>query len=234
MASPQILYALVARQVNVLAEHQTPAVPFDLPTATRLVLQRIPPEDKRHTFEFDREFLFVCIVEDGITFLCLCHQNSEMRRVYGFLEDVKSLFMTKFRQEAYTAHTFALNSSFAPVLEDRLNYYNYDPEALMTDALGRVQKKAQENMGQMQNNIDMVLERGEKIDILVEKTEALDQNAFKFEKSAKAVKHSMLCKRIKTYICIGVTLLILLYVILAFLCGGLDLHKCTNSGDDDK
>lgn len=59
--------------------------------------QRIPAEDKRHTFEFDREFLFVCIVEDGITFLCLCQQNAEMRRVFGFLENVKKIFMTQFR-----------------------------------------------------------------------------------------------------------------------------------------
>ena len=39
----------------------------------------------------------------------------------------------------------------------------------------------------MQSNIDAVLERGEKIDLLVEKTEALDSNAFKFERSSKVV-----------------------------------------------
>lgn len=85
----QILYALVARQVNVLAEHQTPSVPYDLPVATRIVLQRLPSEDKRHTLEFDKTFKFVAVVEDGITFLCLCIKDAEMRRVFGFLEDVK-------------------------------------------------------------------------------------------------------------------------------------------------
>ncbi len=89
MATTQILYALVARQVNVLAEHQTPQVPYELPVATRLVLQRLPSEDKRHSLEFDREYLFVCIVEAGITFLCLCRKDAEMRRVFGFLDDIK-------------------------------------------------------------------------------------------------------------------------------------------------
>lgn len=173
-------------------------------------------------------FRFVCIVEDGITFLCLCQQNAEMRRVFGFLENVKKLFMTQFRQEAYTAHTFALNSAFAPTLEERLNYYNTDPDALFqVDVIGKVQKKAQENIGQMQNNIDMVLERGEKIDILVEKTEALDQNAFKFERSAKAVKNAMWCKKVKFYLCVGMTCVLILYTILVFACGGFDLHTCT-------
>mmetsp|Transcript_44175 Transcript_44175/g.86983 ORF Transcript_44175/g.86983 Transcript_44175/m.86983 type:complete len:260 (-) Transcript_44175:164-943(-) len=230
----QILYALVARQVNVLAEHQTPSVPFDLPTATRLVLQRIPQEDKRHTFEFDREFLFVCIVEDGICFLCLCQQDAELRRVFGFLEDVKRLFMKQFRAEAYTAHTFALNSVFAPVLEDRLNYYNTDPEAMyQVDKIGAVQKNAQANIGQMQDNIDLVLERGEKIDLLVEKTEALDGQSFKFERSAKAVKYKMLWKRIKfTMFCIF-ALVVIVYIIMMFACGGPSLGNCITSDDDD-
>jgi len=53
------------------------------------------------------------------------------------------------------------------------------------DKVGMVEKSAASNIDQMQSNIDLVLERGEKIDLLVEKTEALDSNAFKFERSAK-------------------------------------------------
>ena len=55
------------------------------------------------------------------------------------------------------------------------------------DKIGAVQKNAQANIGQMQDNIDLVLERGEKIDLLVEKTEALDGQSFKFERSAKVM-----------------------------------------------
>jgi len=127
-AHEQILYALVAREVSVLAEHQLPSVPFDLPTATRLVLQRIPAENKRHTFEFDQDFLFVIIVEGGICFLCLCRKTAELRRALGFLQDIAATFMEKFGQEAYTAHAYALNSTFAPILEQRLDFYNNDPE----------------------------------------------------------------------------------------------------------
>eukprot|EP00614_Pseudopedinella_elastica_P004193 CAMPEP_0172594886 /NCGR_PEP_ID=MMETSP1068-20121228/14387_1 /TAXON_ID=35684 /ORGANISM="Pseudopedinella elastica, Strain CCMP716" /LENGTH=198 /DNA_ID=CAMNT_0013393153 /DNA_START=276 /DNA_END=869 /DNA_ORIENTATION=- len=191
-AHEQILYALVAREVSVLAEHQLPSVPFDLPTATRLVLQRIPAENKRHTFEFDQDFLFVIIVEGGICFLCLCRKTAELRRALGFLQDIAATFMEKFGQEAYTAHAYALNSTFAPILEQRLDFYNNDPEAMYrVDKVGMVEKSAASNIDQMQSNIDLVLERGEKIDLLVEKTEALDSNAFKFERSAKAVKRVM-------------------------------------------
>jgi len=228
-SAPHILYALVARDVNVLAEHQSPEVPFELPTATRLVLQRIPGEtNARHTYEFDEDFLFVCIVENGITFLCLCTHKAEMRCVLAFLEDMKSRFMEAFVDQCYTSHAFALNSAFAPVLEERLNFYNFSPQRMYElDKIGQVQKSAQENIEQMQSNIHLVLERGEKIDLLVEKTEALDHTAFTFKRSAKALKFAMLCKRVKTYICICFTVTVFVYMVLAFSCGGLGLSKCT-------
>lgn len=138
MAHGQILYALVARETNVLAEHQTPGVPFDLPTATRLVLQRIPMEDKRHTYEFDQEYLFVCLVSEGICYLCLCQKSAELRRVFGYLEDIKKQFMQRFAAEAYAAHTLALNASFAPILEQRLDYFNTDPEAMFQVLFRRI------------------------------------------------------------------------------------------------
>ena len=161
-------------------------------------------------------------------------------------------FVRAHRDVAYTAHTFALNSSFGPVLEERLRFFNTDPEAMFAvDKIGSVQRSTQQNIGQMQSvrsrtdcgyfahssqtqttpplslsltillysfvvslylscarcsmeqNIDLVLERGEKIDLLVEKTEALDQNAFKFERSAKAVKYAMFWKKVKMYMVRG-------------------------------
>lgn len=39
----------------------------------------------------------------------------------------------------------------------------------------------------MIENIDRVLERGEKIELLVDKTEQLNQQAFRFEKSVCAI-----------------------------------------------
>lgn len=39
----------------------------------------------------------------------------------------------------------------------------------------------------MVENIDRVLERGERIELLVDKTERLNQQAFKFEKSVNLI-----------------------------------------------
>lgn len=53
----------------------------------------------------------------------------------------------------------------------------------------------------MVENIDRVLERGEKIELLVDKTDRLNQQAFKFERSSRTLKQEMLCKKYRN-ICI--------------------------------
>ena len=42
----------------------------------------------------------------------------------------------------------------------------------------------------MVENIEKVLERGEKIELLVDKTDRLNQQAFKFESSSRKLKHA--------------------------------------------
>ena len=59
--------------------------------------------------------------------------------------------------------------------------------------------------------MERVLERGEKIELLVDKTERLDQQAFKFKRQSQALKRSMWCKNAK------VTALIVFVVALVVL-----------------
>ncbi len=50
---------------------------------------------------------------------------------------------------------------------------------------------------------ERVLERGEKIELLVDKTDKLNQQAFKFEKQSKQLKNAMWWKNVKMMAIIG-------------------------------
>lgn len=52
----------------------------------------------------------------------------------------------------------------------------------------------------MVENIDRVLERGERIELLVDKTERLNQQAFKFEKSVILVMFDFYCSILLLYV----------------------------------
>ncbi len=71
-----------------------------------------------------------------------------------------------------------------------------------------------------------MLLRGEKIELLVDKTEVLEQHAVRFQRGARTLKRQMCMKNLKWIIAIIIVVAILIYIILAISCGGADLPKC--------
>lgn len=70
-----------------------------------------------------------------------------------------------------------------------------------------------------------MLARGEKIELLVDKTDQLNRSAQKFQKSAKALKNVMWWKNVKMWLLIGAVVVILIWLIASFVCG-FDFSKC--------
>jgi vesicle-associated membrane protein 7 len=82
----------------------------------------------------------------------------------------------------------------------------------------------------MVENIDRVLERGEKIELLVDKTDRLNQQAFKFERSSRSLKREMLWKKYRNYLLIFILLIIIAVFIAVMVCG-LNFDKCKSKND---
>jgi len=78
----------------------------------------------------------------------------------------------------------------------------------------------------MVKNIETVLERGEKIELLVEKTEVLEEHAFKFQKNSKTLKKKMWWKNVK--VMCGLIWVLIAIIIVAFIvgCGGFQIPRC--------
>lgn len=60
----------------------------------------------------------------------------------------------------------------------------------------------------MIQNIDKVIDRGEKIDILVSKTSDLSDNALQFRKGARKLKYNVIFTNIKIFLLIGIIILV--------------------------
>ena len=81
------------------------------------------------------------------------------------------------------------------------------------DDLGQVHDKLQATKAVMSDSIEKVLERGEKIELLVDKTEHLHQHAFRFAKSSTQLKRSLRWREMKCkIIAAAVTLCVLALV----------------------
>lgn len=216
-----ILYALVARQKTVLAEFTS--ISGNFPTVTRVLLAKIPLEDSKMSYCYD-DYIFHYIVDQGMTFLCMADEETKRRTTFAFLEDVMKAWREKYFAVEQTALAFSLDDVFKPVLQQRIEFYNNNPSA---DNISRVQAQIDTVKDVMVENIDRVLERGEKIELLVDKTDRLNQQAFKFERSSRTLKREMLWKKYRNYcILIAIVLLVILFIV-AMVCGLTFTDKCS-------
>lgn len=71
-----------------------------------------------------------------------------------------------------------------------------------------------------------VTARGERVELLVNKTENLRNTSVSFRKTSRNLARAMFWKNIKLYVLVGSILLFLIYVIISMACGGLAWQSC--------
>lgn len=77
-----------------------------------------------------------------------------------------------------------------------------------------VQREVDEVVGAMQNNITKVVERGEKLESLQNKTEDLQSSSLQFKRGANTVRKQMWWKDFKMKLIIGGIVAVILLVII--------------------
>jgi vesicle-associated membrane protein 7 len=189
-------------------------------------LGKIPQGDGKRTYTYDNH-VFHFIVEDGICFLCMSDELNKHRIPYAFLNDIQDNFYAKYGRElAQRAIAFSMNEEFSLIIKSRMEYYNMGGTA-NNDSIGRVQGQIDQVKDVMVQNIEKVLERGEKIELLVDKTDKLNQQAFKFQKNSRTLRRTLWWKKVRSWVCWSTAIILGLYFVAAFfLCGGLALKEC--------
>jgi flagellar biosynthesis/type III secretory pathway M-ring protein FliF/YscJ len=74
--------------------------------------------------------------------------------------------------------------------------------------------------------LDKVIDRGERLEVLADKSDNLRVNSIKFKNEAKALKRQMCCQNYKFLIILVFVLLALAFVIATWACGGFTYEKC--------
>lgn len=220
----KILYSLVARGRVVLAEYTSTSGNF--PTVTRMLLNKIPSNtDSKMSYKYDTH-VFHYIVESEITYLCMADASFKRRLPFAFLDDIKERFKGQYGEQARSAIAFAMNEEFSRVLQRQMDYFNGNPQA---DAVGRVQNQLAEVKDVAMKNIEKVLERGEKIELLVDKTDRMKNTAVKFQKTSRNLKNAQWWNNMKMWLVIILIAAVVILFIAALACGGIDFHGCAGS-----
>lgn len=218
-----IQLALIALQKVVLVEER---VSQQARTVIASFLEKIPRHDNKVSYEYESK-LYHFLVENEILYMCMTDQDYTARTVFGFLEEIKSKFKDAFagsdkKYPNKSELTPQFCKKFAPTLASTMRYFNDNPEG---DKIGRLKVQIEGVKKIMLENIDSILERGEKIDYLVDRTEQLATEAEGFHTNSTSLRRKMQLKNLKLIAAIFLVLCVLALVISMVACG-IDFKKC--------
>ncbi|XP_041051505.1 vesicle-associated membrane protein 7 isoform X2 [Carcharodon carcharias] len=162
-----ILFAVVARGTTILAKNAWCGGNFL--EVTEQILSKIPSENNKLTYSHGN-YLFHYICQERIIYLCITDDDFERSRAFTFLNEIKRRFQTTYGSRAQTALPYAMNSEFSSVLAAQMKYLS---ENRNSERISETQAQVDELKGIMVRNIDLVAQRGEKLELLIDKTENL-------------------------------------------------------------
>eukprot|EP01112_Ceratiomyxa_fruticulosa_P010737 TRINITY_DN2855_c0_g2_i1.p1 TRINITY_DN2855_c0_g2~~TRINITY_DN2855_c0_g2_i1.p1 ORF type:complete len:226 (-),score=39.09 TRINITY_DN2855_c0_g2_i1:300-977(-) len=205
-----IFYSLVAKGTTVLVEHYEKAGTYK--EIARRLLEKLPSTNAKKSYTYE-SYTFHYQVEDGIVFLCLADAAFGVRLPFFFLHDIHGRFVAKYGTNVDTNVStqpgkMSQYEAFGRVLQERMVYFSNN--ASNVDTISKIQSQVAEVKGVMESNIEKMLERGEKIEVLVDKTESLQAQSFDFKRNTTKLKRKMWWQNTKFCIVLSILLLLVL------------------------
>jgi len=219
----QIIYALVIRsQKVVLAEYTALAGNFQ--QATIQILQKLESSTEWKSYIYG-EYAFHYIVDPAseLWFVCMADREVGRRIPFGFLQAVQEAFMQKYtKEQTESAIAYGMQSDFREELQFLLERYN-SPDV---DRVASMMAKVQHINDHLMESIDKILERQEKIELLVSRSQVLSESASSFRRDAEQLRRLVWWGNVKKMaLLISIVVLVILVIAMAS-CGGITFSKC--------
>ncbi|KAK7373680.1 hypothetical protein VNO80_07096 [Phaseolus coccineus] len=221
MGQQSLIYSFVARGTVILAEYTEFTGNFTGVAAQ--CLQKLPSSNNKFTYNCDGH-TFNYLVDNGFTYCVVAVESAGRQIPIAFLERIKEDFTKKYAGgKAATAAAQSLNREFGPKLKEQMQYCVDHPEEV--SKLAKVKAQVSEVKGVMMENIEKVLDRGEKIELLVDKTENLRSQAQDFRQQGTKIRRKMWFQNMKIkLIVLGIIIALILIIVLS-VCGGFNCGK---------
>ncbi|KAM0323509.1 hypothetical protein ACHAQA_008789 [Verticillium albo-atrum] len=151
----------------------------------------------------------------GLTFLVIADASLGRRIPFGFLFEIRRRFLERLTPET---------TDYADLPNYGAASFNGELKGLMVeygttsggkdDAINNVQREIDDVRGIMTRNIEGLLERGERIDLLVDKTDRLGGSAREFRVRSRGLKRKMWWKNVKLMALLALVIILILSVIV--------------------
>ncbi|CAN4104558.1 unnamed protein product [Withania somnifera] len=221
MEQQTLIYSFVSRGTIILAEHSEFTGNFS--SIATQCLQKLPPSGGRFSYNCD-DHTFNFLSDNGFTFCVVATESAGREIPLAFLDRVKDDFSKRYGGgKAANASAKSLNREFGSKLKEHMKYCCDHPEEI--SKLSKVKAQVSEVKGVMMENIEKVLDRGEKIELLIDKTDNLRSQAQDFRQQGTKIRRKMWYENMKIKLLVFAIILILLLIIISSVCPG---FKCVS------
>ncbi|KAJ5690840.1 synaptobrevin-domain-containing protein [Penicillium macrosclerotiorum] len=240
-----LLYSCIAHRTTILAEHSSPGTSSTAASSLASIILPKISHDKSQKLTYTHERLFVHYIADSptggpaddqssrselssyapLSFIVVASAEQGRRIPFAYLLEMKRKFLSTYPPSSTDFSTLPAYgcAAFNTELRSLLQTYNTAPPA---DSLATARREIDSVRDIMTENIERVLERGERIDLLVDKTDRLGGSAHDFRIRSRGLRRRMWWKNIKLMVLLGVVVVFLLYLFIGMGCGLPAWSKC--------
>lgn len=151
----------------------------------------------------------------GLTFLVIADEGLGRRVPFGYLFEIRKRFFEEFSPQT---------TDFSDMPNYGAGSFNSELKSLMVnfgttsggreDAISNVKREMDDVRGIMTRNIEGLLERGERIDLLVDKTDRLGGSAREFRVRSRGLKRQMWWKNVKLMALLAIVVILIIASII--------------------
>ncbi len=228
-----LLYSCVAHHNTILTEHTTSAA-SGVSNLASVILPKIKHDSSQKLiYTHNQHYIYYISDADsasssntddlsgsGLTYLVVAKADLGRSVPFGFLLEVKKQFLKEYdasRTDFSTLPAYGAAAFNAQLKKLMVDYGT--TKSGQNSAFANVQGEIDNVRGIMTENIERVLERGERIDLLVDKTDRLGGSARDFRVRSRGLRRQMWWKNVKLMVLLGVVLIFLLYLLVGIGCG---------------
>ena len=178
----RIIYALVATGIKPLSAYSNFTGTFD--QACINYLKNIGP-DTSAAVKLDNDYIIYYINESNITYLIMTDSIYPKEAALGCLESIKKEFQSMYQNRNFDSEeNFGLNDEFKVKLRMKFDYFNANTD-VSNEALGQLKDEMCKMKDEVLNASGLLNKRGEQLQVLDEKADALSSSSNNYYKNAK-------------------------------------------------
>jgi hypothetical protein len=150
---------------------------------------------------------------------------------FAFLDHIHEEFTKIYKpRRIQSANAYAMEKKFSPILRSATHYHNVNAAKIGQDThVQTVLGKVEDMKTVMGRNLNLLMERGENIDAMADKSDMMRQDASIFKKRSLRMRNKMRRKWVCMMAIAAAIVLVLIYLVVAGICG-VELDYCLSSG----